>query len=237
LDFSEKILQGVYKYHINLLTKGSAMRKTVIALCLAILTSSLAAQEAKKIVLNQPDTSRGLPVMKALSLRASATGYDTTSLKLQDISDLVWAANGINRPDIGKRTAPSAMNAQDIDIYVIMKSGAYLYDARKQLLELVAEGDHRLLVAGRQADAAKAPLFCLLVSDLSRFRSGEESMKLIWAAEDAGIVSQNIALFCASAGLSTRPRATMDEEKLKVVLGLKPSQRMLLNHPVSYRKE
>lgn len=213
------------------------MKKIIIVFGLALLASGLDAQVAKKIELPQPDITGGLPVMKALSLRASATDYDTTSLKIQDLSNLVWAANGVNRPDIGKRTAPSAMNSQDIDVYVLMKSGTYLYDAKTHSLELVAAGDHRLLAAGRQVEAARAPVICLLVSDLSRFRSGEESMKMIWAAEDAGIVSQNISLFCASAGLSTRPRATMDQEKLREALGLTPSQRMLLNHPVSYKKE
>lgn len=201
------------------------------------MAGSLLAQGDKNIVLNLPDLSRGMSVMKALSLRASATDYDTTSFKLKDLSDLVWAANGINRADIGKRTAPSAMNSQDIDIYVLMKSGAYLYDANKQLLVLIAEGDYRLLAAGRQADVAKAPVNCILVSDISRFRSGEESSKLIWAAEDAGIVSQNISVFCAAVGFSTRPRATMELQKLSEVLKLTSTQHLMLNHPVSYKKE
>ena len=83
------------------------------------------AQSEETIVLNPPDTNRGLPVMKALSLRASEREFDTTSINLQDLSDLLWASNGVNRPEIGKRTAPSAQNAQDIDIYVFMKSGIY----------------------------------------------------------------------------------------------------------------
>jgi SagB-type dehydrogenase family enzyme len=213
------------------------MRKFIICICFVAIGASLFAQGDKNIRLNQPDLSRGLPVMRALSLRASATDYDTTSIKLQDLSDLVWAANGINRADIGKRTAPSAMNSQDIDIYVVMKSGAYLYDAKTQVLVLVAEGDYRPLAAGRQADAAKAPVNCVLVSDISRFKSGEEASKLIWAAEDAGIVSQNISIFCAAVGFSTRPRATMDIQKLSEVLKLTPSQHPMLNHPVSYKKE
>lgn len=213
------------------------MRKFIIFICFVAMGASLFAQGDKNIGLNQPDLSRGLPVMKALSLRASATDYDTTGIKLQDLSDLVWAANGINRADIGKRTAPSAMNSQDIDIYVIMKSGAYLYDAKKQILLLVAEGDYRPLAAGRQADVAKAPVNCVLVSDISRFKSGEEASKLIWAAEDAGIVSQNISVFCAAVGFSTRPRASMDIQKLSEALKLAPSQHLMLNHPVSYKKE
>jgi nitroreductase len=82
---------------------------------------------------------------------------------------------------------------------------------------------------------AKAPVICVLVSDISRFRAGADSLKLIWAAEDAGIVSQNISLFCASIGLATRPRASMDQQKLREILKLKDTQHLMLNNPVSYR--
>ena len=174
--------------------------------------------------------------MKALSLRASEKNFDTTTLKLQDLSDLLWAANGINRADVGKRTAPSAMNAQDIDVYVSMKSGFYLYDAKKHSLELVVDGDYRKLVADKQENFAIASAICLLVSDISRFHNGGDSLKLILAAFDAGIVSQNISIFCASVGLSTRPRATMNQQKLREILKLKDSQRLMLNNPVSYKK-
>ncbi len=212
------------------------MRKTLIFACFAFLASNLFAQGTKTIVLKPPDTTRGLPFMKALSERASQSEFDSADLSLQDLSDLLWAANGINRPDASKRTAPSAQNAQDIDIYALLKSGAYLYDAKKHLLEQVADNDCRKLAAGRQENVAKAPVICLLVSDISRFRRGEDSLKLIWAAEDAGIVSQNISIFCASIGLATRPRASMDQAKLREVLRLKDSQHLMLNSPVSYKK-
>ena len=158
-------------------------------------------------------------------------------LDLQDLSDLLWAADGINRPDIGKRTAPSAMNAQDIDLYVFLKEGVYLYYAGENKLQPVAEGDSRNLVAGRQEEVASAPVIILMVSDTSRFRAGNEIQKLIWGAVAAGTVSQNIALFCASTGLSTRPRATMDQVKLRELLKLKDSQILILNNPVSYKKQ
>jgi nitroreductase len=208
-------------------------KKTVLLVCLSFLAGSVFAQ-GMPIALNAPDLSRGLPVMKALSLRASAAKFETNDLSLQDLSDLLWAANGINRPDTGKKTAPSSMNAQDIDIYVVMKNGVYLYNAKNQNLEPVAEGDYRKLAAGRQGNFATAPVFCLLISDVSRFKSGDDSVKMISAAEDAGIVSQNISIFCAGAGLATRPRATMDQDQLRQVLKLKDSQRLMLNHPVSY---
>jgi SagB-type dehydrogenase family enzyme len=212
------------------------MKKTLIHIWFIILASSMFAQSTKTLLLNPPDITRGLPYMKALSLRASATEWDTTNLSLQDLSDLLWAANGVNRPEIGKRTAPSAMNAQDIDVYVFMKSGVYLYDAKKHLLELVIDNDYRSSIAGMQEAVAKAPVVCLLVSDISRFTAGEDSLRLFWAATDAGIVSQNISIFCASVGLATRPRASMDQQKLRQILNLKDSQHLMLNNPVSYKK-
>ncbi len=213
------------------------MKKTIIYFCFSILASSLFAQELKTIVLNSPDMKRGLPVMEAFSSRASASEFSDTKLSLQDLSDLLWAANGINRKESGKRTAPSAMNAQDIDVYVFTEEGAYLYVPNNHVMNLVVSGDQRSLVAGRQEEFAKAAVILVLVSDISRFKSGDEPSKLSWAAMDAGIVSQNIAIFCAGTGLNTRPRATMDLEKLRSVLHLKASQHMILNNPVSYKTE
>lgn len=213
------------------------MKKIIIFASIAIALNTLYAQDTKTIILNPPDLTRGLPLMTALSLRASATEFDTTSLNLQDMSDLLWAANGINRPESGKRTAPSARNAQDIDVYAVMKSGAYLYNEKNHCLDFITDGDHRALVAARQENFAVAPLFCVLVSDFSRFSSGDDSSKMVIAAYDAGIVSQNISIFCASIGLDTRPWATMDQEKLRKILKLKDSQHLMLNNPVGYKKD
>ncbi|MFC1730067.1 SagB/ThcOx family dehydrogenase [candidate division KSB1 bacterium] len=211
------------------------MKKIPIYICFAMLSSTLMAQGIKNILLNPPDTTRGYPVMKALSLRASAKEFDTVDLNLQDLSDLLWASNGMNRPEEGKRTAPSAINAQDIDVYVFTKTGIYLYDADKHLLERLVEGDYRMLVAGKQEYVAKAPVILLLVSDISRFRFGDDLLKKEWAAMDAGIVSQNISVFCAAVGLITRPRSSMDKAELRKILQLKETQHPMLNNPVSYK--
>jgi len=165
------------------------MRKSVVLICGIFLATGLWAQELKTVELNPPDKDRGLPVMKALSLRASASE----------------------------------------------KSGVYLYDSKEHLLEPVADGDFRKFVADRQQEVASTPVICVMVSDISRFRFGEEDQKLTWAAMDAGTVSQNIGLFCAGTGLATRPRANMDQQKLREILQLKESQHLMLNNPVSYR--
>jgi hypothetical protein len=212
------------------------MKLILPTLLTLFILNNLSAQSPQTIPLLPPDTTRGLPVMTALSLRASVKDFDTTALLTKDLSDLCWVANGINRPGIGKRTAPSAQNAQDIDLYIFLKKGTYLYYAAQHALNLIAEGDSRGMF-NRKPDDTPPALVCLLVSDISRFKFGEDSLKLVWDAEDAGIVSQNIAVFCAGTGLATRPRAGMDQKKLRDLLKLSASQHLMLNNPVSYRKK
>jgi SagB-type dehydrogenase family enzyme len=207
--------------------------KIITVLTAIFFTCSLHGQELKPITLNPPDLKRGLTVMEAFSLRASNTDFSDRKLSLQDLSDLLFASNGVNRKDIKKRTAPSAMNAQDIDVYVFLEEGVYLYDAFQGVLSPVVAGDQRNLAAGQQESVAKAPVILLLVSDISRFKL-PETMKLENAAKDAGIVSQNINIFCAGTGLITRPRGSMDLVKIKSVLNLKDSQHPMLNNPVGY---
>lgn len=210
--------------------------KNLILLCTClVIASSIIAQDIESIPLNPPNTQRGLPVMEALSLRASVSKFDTTSLPLQDLSDLLWAANGINRSETGKRTAPSAINAQDIDVYAFLKTGIYIYNARKHHLELVDNKDYRSTFFDKK-DAAISPVIFLAVSDISRFRFGETAQRLEWAAMDAALVTQNILIFCASVNLASRPRASMDKTILRKILKLDDSQHPMLNIPVSYKK-
>lgn len=213
------------------------MKCLSIFVMMMLITGSLSGQVLQDIKLNAPDMERGLTIMKAFEKRASATSFSSRELSLQDLSDLLWASAGINRPENGKRTSPTAVNAQDIDVYVLMKSGAYLYDAKTHTLMGVAAGDNRKMVSERQANFANAPVMLVLVSDISRFRGDDKDLKLTWAAMDAGIVSQNIAIFCAGTALVTRPRASMDTEGLKKLLELSATQYPLLNNPVGYPNE
>ena len=174
--------------------------------------------------------------MKALSERQSTREYASKALSLGDLSDLLWAANGINRPESGKRTAPSALNKQDVDVYVILPEGSYVYDAKNHQLNLVSEGDHRDAVAGGQTFVKAAPVSLVLVSDVSFFGDAQKPQNQVVGAMDVGIVSQNISLFCANAKLATVPRGSMDATQLKKVLKLKDSQIPMLNHPVGYFK-
>lgn len=208
------------------------------------------AQEPAAIKLNEPDKKRGLPLMEALSVRASSQVWADTELSLQDISDLLWAANGINRPEEKKYTASSAMNAHDIDLYVFTKDGAYLYAVDNHALIPVACGDFRAEILKAQPrpaepgappppprpSPANAPVIIVLISESARFKTGTPDKKLEWGAIDTGIVSQNISLFCAATGLKTRPRGSMDKEKIRALLKLKDSQTIFLNHPVGHAK-
>lgn len=213
------------------------MKRVAMLAMITLISGAVPGQAPQDIKLKAPDMERGLTIMKAFEKRASATSFSSREISLQDLSDLLWASNGINRPESGKRTAPTAVNAQDVDIYVLLISGAYLYDAKTHTLKGIAAGDNRKLVSERQTNFANAPVMLVLVSEISRFRGDDNTRKLSWAAMDAGIVSQNISLFCAGAGLVTRPRASMDTEGLRKLLNLNSNQYPLLNNPVGYPNE
>jgi hypothetical protein len=203
-----------------------------------ILAASLSFADSPSTAstkLHEPNLSKGHSVMKSLSLRKSAAAQDfqkAQDLSLAELSDLLWAANGINRPNESKRTAPSAMNAQDVDIYVIKKSGVQLYDAKNHSLHFVSDKDLRALVADTQTDFASAPVMLLLVSDISKFPRGDDATRHKMGAFDAGIVSQNISLYCSGTGLITRVRMFMNSEGLSKELKLSATQIPMLNHPV-----
>jgi len=214
---------------------------TVLVMATAVMGACAASaqEELSPITLNAPDLNRPASLMQAFSKRASCTNYSDRALAPQDLSDLLWAANGINRPDIKKRTAPSGMNAQDIDIYVFLAGGAYLYDAAASVLKPVATGDFRAQATTQQLaqGVPLPPALLVLISDVSRFKNTQDdAAKLKLAAFDAGIVSQNISLFCAGAGLGTRCRASVNVPKLKEILKLSDTQIPLLDHPVGYNK-
>ena len=212
------------------------MKQLMLLLAMCVTMTTPHAQGAGELKLNRPDLNRGVNVMKAFSDRHSDREFSTRELSLQDLSDLLWAANGVNRPGDGKRTAPSALNKQDVDIYVFLAKGVYLYDASKHVLKLVAEGDHRAVVAGKQDFVKQAPVSLVYVSDLSRFGMGLDEQVKLMGAMDAGIVSQNVNLFCAGVGLSTVPRASMDQEALRKLLKLSDTQVPMMNNPVGYSK-
>lgn len=206
------------------------MLKTAAALVFTVsATVSCSAQE--QISLPQPSKSLETTVIEALQNRRSERVFAEKQMSDQDLASLLWAANGINRED-GRRTAPSAINAQDIDIYVVRTDGAYLWDAKENTLKRVSDEDLRPLVAKGQDFVLQAPVSLVLVSDKSRFGNRPAN----FAQADAGYVSQNICLYCSAAGWACCPRASMDTEGLKKALQLSESQEPMLNNTVGYRK-
>ena len=211
------------------------MKRTLFILTVFLCAFSIQAQELKVIKLNAPDKTRGSAIMKALNDRQSVREYATETIKPQDLSDLLWAANGINRPD-GKRTAPSCRDFKDVEIYVVLPEGVYIYDAQDHALTPVSAGDYRGAVAAGQDFAKDAPLCIVLVADMTKYGNMSENSKLM-AAIDVGIVCQNINVACAGLGLATVPRGTMDQATLKIALKLKDNHLLLMNNPVGYPKK
>ena len=205
------------------------MRNTLVSLMLILMSSPCFSQ--KVITLPAPDKSVSMSLYDALSQRASVRSFAKTKVSDQLLSQLLWAACGVNRPD-GRLTAPSAVNAQDVVVYVCRADGAYRYDSSAHSLVQVSKKDLRKAVAGRQDFAAEAPVSLVLVSYLERL----PNQNVLFGGIDTGYVSQNICLACTALGLATVPRATMDTEVLTAELGLDNIQVPMINNPVGYEK-
>jgi SagB-type dehydrogenase family enzyme len=208
------------------------MTRAIIVFFIAACAFNLHAQQLTTIRLVTPDKTRGATVMQALNDRQSIREYSPERIRPQDLSDLLWAAYGINRPD-GRRTAPSTRNLQSVEMYVIFPEGAYHYNAAQHALDPVAAGDFRAAVASNQDFARTAPLSIVLVADMNKFGNRSEN-SLLMAAIDVGVISQNISLACAGLGLATVPRGIMDHEALRTALRLTDMHLILLNNPVGY---
>lgn len=203
----------------------------------ALAFASLVNINAQDIKLNEPVKTGGISVMEAFAKRQSSSEFADKELSIQDLSNLLWAANGINREN-GKKTAPSAQNSQDIDVYVALPNAVYKFDAQANNLILISEGDYRGLAGGKK-DNPLPPSILYIVADASKYKpSAYNSIEHITDMNkvDAGIVSQNISIFCSGMGLGTKPRAQMNHAELKKVLKLSDSQTLMLNHPVGYLK-
>jgi len=214
---------------------SNAVRIAIVALAM-LLCSAAGAQELQKIVLPAPDTQGGMPLMQALSQRSTSRSFAEKEIPPQVLSDLLWAATGINRPDSGKRTAPTARNLQEIDVYVATAQGLYLYDPKEHALLTVLADDIRA-ATGSQDFVAGAPVNLVYVVDYKRMGDAPEEIKKFYAATDTGFISQNVYLYCASAGLATVVRGLVDREILAKAMGLRPDQAVILAQTVGYPKE
>jgi nitroreductase len=215
--------------------------KLILASCLTVTIlfiscGIISAQEIKPIKLLAAQMEGGKPFMQVLKDRKSMREFSPQELSLQVIADMLWAACGINRPDSGHRTAPTAMNMQEIDIYVAKAEGLYLFDAQANMLMPVLAKDIRVLT-GKQPFVKDAPINLIYVADLSKMSKLSAENIDFYSATDTGFISENVYLFCASSGLATVVRGMMDKPALAKAMELKPNQKIILAQTIGYPKD
>ena len=191
------------------------------------------AQDLSTIKLVSPEMDKGMAVILALKERKSVRSFSDRQLSLQELSNLLWAADGISRED-GRRTAPSWANYQEFDIYVVREDGVFVYEPKKHELLPVAAGDYRKYAA-TQDFAVTAPINLIYIAAMEKIKAGaDENAKLMIASLDVGFIAENVALYATSVGMASRPRAGIRKEELAQVLKLRPEQKIILGHTVGY---
>ena len=208
--------------------------KTVSTLVLTFLVSMtiFAAEELKSIALPKVNM-KNVSLSDALTKRMSTRAFDSNKdISLQDLSNILWAAAGINRPATGGRTYPSAKGYQSVSVYVVRKDGIYRYDHVKHSLEPVVAGDFRA-ETGAQSFAATAPVNLIYVSDISKF-DGSQAVKMEYAAFDTGHCSENVYLYCAAANLGTVIRASVNADALGKRLKLGKNNVVIAGQSIGY---
>ncbi|MBN1974306.1 MAG: nitroreductase family protein [Sedimentisphaerales bacterium] len=193
------------------------------------------AQELKPIKLPEVQKDGGKTLMQALSLRKTTREFSSEKIPMQVLSNMLWAAWGINRPETGGRTAPSAINWQEIKIYVAMQEGLFIFDAKAHVLNPVLAQDIRA-ATGLQDFVKDVPVNLIYVADFSNITASEQD-KVFYSAADTGFISQNVYLYCASEGLVTGVRNLVDKPALAKTMNLKPEQRVILTQSVGYPKK
>jgi len=189
------------------------MKKIWIFIMTTMFTLTLNAQD---ITLVPPQTTGGMPLMEALAARKTNRDFTQQELTPQQLSNLLWAAAGVNRPD-GRRTAPTARNAQQIEIYVLSKEGAYLYLPQKHALKLISAGDHRKSGASQER-FQECPLMLIFVANYEKMEGFSDEAKTLYESTDTGNISQNVYLYCASEGLATCALGSIHRDKLQELL-------------------
>ncbi len=208
----------------------------LIPTVLSLIAPAARAQALREIKLPPPQTGGGRPLMQVLRDRQSLRDFGPENLSPQVLSNLLWAADGVNRPGSGKRTAPTAVNWQNIDIYVAMADGLYLYDPATNTMKAVLSEDVRAAM-GKQDFVKSVPVNLVYVADYSKITRGPDEDKRFYSAAHTGFISQNVYLFCASEGLATVVRGLIDREEMAKVMKLRPEQKVMLAQSVGYPKK
>jgi nitroreductase len=200
------------------------------------------SQEMRPIRLPKPQTSGGKPLMDVLRERHSSREYSTEKLSEQTLSNLLWAAHGLNRPVAAKgapnHTNPSGHNVQEVDVYVATAEGLFVYDELANALKPVRGGDIRPLTGNAgQKFVADAPVNLIYVADLSKIKGEDSAMKQALPYATTLGIAENVYLYCASEGLATVVRLMFDKEILGKAMGLRADQMITLEQPVGYPKK
>ncbi len=203
-------------------------------LLLAAACSTTAAAPQETLPLPPPNTSGGAPLQTALRLRQSQREFSTEALAPQTLSDLLWSALGVNRPESQGRTTPSALNSQEIDLYVALSEGVYLYNPTNHSLKLLVERDIRANTGG-QPFVKDAPVALLYVANYDRMPKVRKEDREFYAAIDAAFPIQNVYLFCASEGLACVVHE-LERDSIKAILSLGADQRVILAQSVGRPK-
>ena len=221
----------------------------ILGLFLFLMPGFSLAQGPEVIKLPPPQMQGGMPLMQALKLRQSTRGGfgPEQKLSMQTLSNLLWAADGVNRPP-SHRTAPSAVDWQNIDIYVATADGLFVYDAVKNELKVITKQDVRAIsglegpAAGqmKQDFAKTAPVSLVYVADTAKTKNMQwngADVSMTWSYANAGLIAQNVYLFCASDGLACIVRAMMDNAKIAEVFKLRPEQKAILTSTIAQFKK
>lgn len=190
--------------------------------------------EFKTIQLAEPDTVGGVALLQAMKNRKSDREFKSDNLSLEHLSGILWAANGVNRPN-GKRTVPSALGLYPLKTYAVLSNGIYLYDPAKHELQPVVEGDYRNL-AGLQPFVEIAPLNLVFIADYNVYkeRNIPAEKYLYLASLDAGHCTQNVYLYCASENMKAVVRAGAKEKELLALLGLDDNNQFIVAQTIGY---
>jgi nitroreductase len=195
-------------------------------------TSAGAASETPVMQLPAPKMSGGMPLMAALKLRHSTREYAERPLPLPILSDLLWAAFGVNRPS-GDRTVPYWRHNMVIDVYAAMANGVWFYDPKAHLLRKHLNADIRA-VTGQQDFVSRAPLNLVYVAHGERMHDVPPEDRRPYASVDTGFIGQSVYLFCASEGLASVFRAAVDYKKLAKAMQLEGEQFVTFAQTVGY---
>ncbi len=207
------------------------MKKQILTIALCVAGMAIYAQNVK---LPAPQKTGGKPLMEALNARQSGRVYANKPMTMQQTSNLLWAATGVNRED-GRMTAPTASNNQQVEVFVANHEGVYEYLPKTNELRTIVKGDHRELFA-KQKPHQQASVLLLFVANYEKMGKYDDNAKMKYGYTDVGNVSQNVYLFAASEGLASVVMGMFDPDPLIKTLKLKPSQKPVLTQAVGFAK-